>query len=484
MAHGKPASLTLGHAADQLLVRIVWRCGRWTVLLAVASITGAVADTLLPAVVGHALDVTLRGPGGPDVVARSLAGCVGLICVIVTCAALGQLAAGMSTAAATQWLRGRVADHIFACGPGLTERFPAGDLVSRVIGGTADASSASTSGIQAVAAVIPPVGSVVALALINPWLAVVFAAGLPVLAVVLRLFMRDASDLTVRYQQAQGAITARLLDALAGARTIAAAGTRDQETARVLVPLAEVRLHGRAFWRIQARIAAQGSLIVPLLQVGVLVMAGTELAAHRISPGELLAASQYAVLGAGIGAAVGRLGQLARARAGARRAAEPLGHPKRVQGTRLLPSGPGRLELRAVTLRTHAGPGLDDVDITVPGGAVVAVVGRSGAGKSLLAALAGRLLDPDQGEVRLDGVPLTGLDRAELRQAVVYAFDRPALFGSTPAGRSRSASPVPRAHGCWRPRGMRRRMTSCGGCRRPWILRWIRLRCPAGSCSE
>jgi ATP-binding cassette subfamily B protein len=62
---------------------------------------------------------------------------------------------------------------------------------------------------------------------------------------------------------------------------------------------------------------------------------------------------------------------------------------------------------------------------------VVAVVGRSGSGKSLLAAVAGRLLDPDQGEVRLDGVALTSLDRMQLRRAVVYAFDRPALFGAT-----------------------------------------------------
>ena len=63
---------------------------------------------------------------------------------------------------------------------------------------------------------------------------------------------------------------------------------------------------------------------------------------------------------------------------------------------------------------------------------MVAVVGRSGAGKSLLAAVAGRLLDPDTGDVTLDGIPMASVGRAALRQAVVYAFDRPALFGGTP----------------------------------------------------
>jgi ATP-binding cassette, subfamily B, bacterial RamA/AmfB len=280
--------------------------------------------------------------------------------------------------------------------------------------------------------VIPPVGSIVALALINAWLAVAFAAGLPVLAVVLHSFVSDVSDNTIRYQRAQGAIAARLLDALAGARTIAAAGTRDQETARVLVPLAEVRQHGRAFWRIQARVAAQGSLIVPLLQVVVLAVAGLELAERRISPGELLAASQYAVIGAGVGAAIGRLGQVGRARAGARRVAEPLAEPATRYGNAVLPPGPGRLELSGISVRAGGDLVLDGLHAALPGGALVAVVGRSGAGKSLLAAVAGRLLDPDQGEVRLDGVPLATLDVGALRRAVVYAFDRPALFGGTP----------------------------------------------------
>jgi ATP-binding cassette subfamily B protein len=80
-----------------------------------------------------------------------------------------------------------------------------------------------------------------------------------------------------------------------------------------------------------------------------------------------------------------------------------------------------------------AAPVLDGLDLVVPGGAAVAVVGRSGTGKSLLAALAGRLTDPDEGRILLDGVPLATLDHAALRHAVGYAFARPALFGATVA---------------------------------------------------
>ncbi|NUP01050.1 MAG: ATP-binding cassette domain-containing protein, partial [Nonomuraea sp.] len=70
-------------------------------------------------------------------------------------------------------------------------------------------------------------------------------------------------------------------------------------------------------------------------------------------------------------------------------------------------------------------------DLTIPGGTITAVVGRSGSGKSLLAVLAGRLADPERGDVLLDGVPLRDLTRDALRSAVGYAFERPVLVGDT-----------------------------------------------------
>jgi ATP-binding cassette subfamily B protein len=90
--------------------------------------------------------------------------------------------------------------------------------------------------------------------------------------------------------------------------------------------------------------------------------------------------------------------------------------------------------LRGVTVGSGSERALDNVDLVVPAGALVAVVGRSGSGKSLLAALIGRLVDPDEGEVLLDGMPLREMDRDELRRAVGYGFARPALFGDTVAG--------------------------------------------------
>jgi ATP-binding cassette subfamily B protein len=428
---------------DRLLLGAARQGGWWLALLGIASLAGVVAQVLLPAAIGHTVDAMLAGSaaagnaaaGGP---ASSLAACALLVAVIVGCGAVTDLAAGVSGAIATARLRRVLAGHVVAAGPWLSTSTDssAGDTVSRVVAGTADAGSAPASVMLAATAVIPPLGSVIALGLIDPWLVAAFAAGFPALALVLRTLVRDSSDVAAGYGRAQGAIATRLLDALAGARTITAAGTQARERERILAPLPLLREHGRATWRVQARAAAQAMAIAPTLQVIVVAAAGVELAGHRITAGDLVAATQYAVLAAGIGSSVGLVSQLGHARGGARRAAELLARPRPRYGTRDLPGydpvGRGELRLSGITVRHGGEAVLRDLNLTVPPGTAVAVVGRSGAGKSALARLVGRLADPDAGTVLLDGTNLRDLTRASLRESVVYAFERPELVGDTP----------------------------------------------------
>jgi ATP-binding cassette subfamily B protein len=349
----------------------------------------------------------------------------GLVAVAMTGDILSELSIGASTAAATARLRHLFVRRVLGLGP--AAGLPAGDMTSRTVTATADAAYAPSAAVLSLTAVVPPIGGMIALILLDPWLALTFALGLPAIVALLRSFVRDTSAVVGRYLEAQGRIAARLVETLAGNRTVAAAGTAERETGRVLEPLPELAEHGYATWRIQAATAGRGTLAVPLLQVAVLTVAGFELAAGRLSAGGLLAATQYAGLGADIGPVIAQLGRLARARAGAARLTPVLDRPVPSYGSAALPDGPGRLEFR----RVSAASVLDGLDLVIPGGGAVAVVGRSGSGKSLLAALAGRLADPDDGQILLDGVPLATLDRDELRHAVGYAFARPALFGPT-----------------------------------------------------
>jgi ATP-binding cassette, subfamily B, bacterial len=423
----RPAGTGSGLPPNRLILRTVHRGGAWTCLLLIASLTFASVETVFPAVLGRTLDAVL-GAHDPT---PWLLGCGLLVGVLITSGAVDDLAGGVSTARATAWLRRSVFDHILALGMRSARRFQACDITTRMVGNAADAGRASTVLVRAVAALVPGLGGIVALAVIDPMLCLTFLVGAPVLLVIMHTNVRDASKLVERYLQAQGRIAARLVDALAGARTIAAARTTARERRRVLAPLPELHDAGMGTWRVQTRLAAQQALLVPLLQVAVLAVAGIELGQARISPGEVLAATQYVGLAAGISSAVTSVAAFARVRAAARRTAEVLTQPAAEYGVAPLPDGPGEVEFRAVTVRDRGIPVLRDLDLVIPGGALVAVVGRSGSGKSLLAALIGRLADPDEGQVSLDGVPLPELDRRELRRAVGYGFERPTLIGDT-----------------------------------------------------
>ncbi|MGW1957234.1 ABC transporter ATP-binding protein [Streptomyces sp. NPDC001920] len=415
-------------AADRLLLATVRRGGAWGGVQAVTALLLAGVYVALPAVTGRTVDAVL----GRGDTALWLTLSAVTVALLVVCDAVDDYAGAVANAHSTAWLRHTLLGRVLDLGAPATRRYTPGDLVARLVGNTARAGSAPSGLVWAVTELVPPVGAVVALALIDPWLCLTFVAGLPLIVLMVRAFVRDVSDLNDRYFAVQGGIASRLVDALTGIRTITAAGTVAQEAERVLRPLPELHRHGLGMWRAYARVSARDAAIVPLLEVAVLAVAGWELARGRITPGQMLAAGGYVLLATGVSSLVASVHRLAFARATAGRVAEVLDEPTAAYGTATLPSGGGRLEFRGVTVRTaEGGSALDGIGLDLPSGALTAVVGRSGAGKSLLAALAGRLADPEEGEIRLDGVPLRDLERAELRRAVAYGFERPVLLGDT-----------------------------------------------------
>ena len=433
--------------ADRMLLSTTRAGGTWTSVLLATAVLSTTAQILFPALLGKALDAAIDG----GAVSGWVIGCSVAVVAMVAADALFELAAGVAAARGTVLLRRSMLGTLLSSdGPGRA-RTTTGDMVSGLVSGAAEAGGVAAVLVRTALSVVPAVGSVVALWLIYPWLAVTFLLGLPVIVLLLRTFTRHISDVSSRYQQTQGRLVNALLEALAGRRTIAAAGTLEAESRRVLRELPELNRLGRGMWQAQTRMAGRSALLTPLLEIGVLSVAGFALAAGRITVGEMLAAAQYVAIGGGLGMTTVLLGRLARARAGADRVREVLDRPVMTYGDRCLPAGPGRLELLGVGIVADGERVLDEIDLTVPGGTCVALVGASGSGKSLLAAVAGRLMDPDAGTVTLDGVPLRALSHHELRSALGYAFERPVLFGDTlgdavARGTGRTGDQVPTEH--------------------------------------
>ncbi|WP_251151010.1 ABC transporter ATP-binding protein [Cellulosimicrobium sp. Marseille-Q4280] len=97
-----------------------------------------------------------------------------------------------------------------------------------------------------------------------------------------------------------------------------------------------------------------------------------------------------------------------------------------------LPAARGELRLEHVRFGYGAGRTvLPDLDLTIPAGQTVALVGTTGAGKSTLAKLVTRFYDATDGTVRLDGVDVRDLSSHDLRRAVVMVTQEAYLFSGS-----------------------------------------------------
>ena len=94
----------------------------------------------------------------------------------------------------------------------------------------------------------------------------------------------------------------------------------------------------------------------------------------------------------------------------------------------------GDIRFDGVEFRYGTGPViLPQMDLHIPAGQTVALVGQTGAGKSTLAKLIARFYDPSQGSVLLDGVDLRSLTQRDLRRAVVMVTQEAFLFSGSVA---------------------------------------------------
>ena len=94
----------------------------------------------------------------------------------------------------------------------------------------------------------------------------------------------------------------------------------------------------------------------------------------------------------------------------------------------------GEIEFRQATVDYGSAPALNGIDLRIPAGATLAVVGHTGSGKSTLVNLLPRLFDPTGGAVLLDGIDLRRLDPADLRRQVGFVPQETFLFSDTIAG--------------------------------------------------
>jgi len=110
-------------------------------------------------------------------------------------------------------------------------------------------------------------------------------------------------------------------------------------------------------------------------------------------------------------------------------------------GAQPLPRIDGNLEIDHVVFAYGKEPVLKGVEIAVPAGGCLALVGESGGGKSTLARLVGRFYDPDAGAVRVDGADLREVELRSYRRQLGVVLQDPFLFSGTIGSNIRFGKP-------------------------------------------
>ena len=177
----------------------------------------------------------------------------------------------------------------------------------------------------------------------------------------------------------------------------------------------------------------------------VFLVGGMRVIDHAITMGTLVAFIAYQMrLIWPIQALMGLYASLASARVSLRRVNEILDAPADVveaPNAVSMPASRGAITLSDVTFAFGRAPVLDRVSLEIREGERVAIVGRSGEGKSTIADLLVRQLDPQGGVVQLDGVDLKSVRLADIRRHVLVVDGEPFVFHATIAENIRYAKP-------------------------------------------
>jgi ATP-binding cassette, subfamily C, bacterial CydC len=314
-----------------------------------------------------------------------------------------------------------------------------GDLLSRLVADVDALQSLYLRGIgPPLVAVVSGAVSVGVTAAFLPAAALVLAAGLLVGGVVVPAAAAVLSRRAGRIEAAaRGALTAELVETLSGAQELAVFGRVDER-------LATLREADRTLVRVARRAAfADGAgdglrlLVSGATVAGVLALA---VAAHAAGSLDRVLIALLALLALASFEAVQPLSQAARelgeTLAAGRRLLELTDSAPAVSDPDEplpLPEEPFTIELEGVRARYAEGerPILDGVDLRLEPGRRVALVGPSGGGKTTVANLLVRFLDPEAGRVTLAGRDLRCYRQEAVRRAIAVASQDSHLFSTT-----------------------------------------------------
>jgi ATP-binding cassette subfamily B multidrug efflux pump len=332
-------------------------------------------------------------------------------------------------------LRNEVFHHLTLLAPRYYQQNRIGEVMSRATNDMSAVRMVLGPGIMYTASTVATFGGAVTLMLaISPRLTLLALIPLVLVSWLVRHYGRQVHD---RYEQVQAQLAelnALVQENLSGARVVRAYAQEPHEEARFALANEEYVARNRQLVRISGILhpgigflMGLGSLTVLWLG-GRMVVAGTITLGEFVAFGVYLAMLNWPMIALGWVVNLFERGEASMSRIHAILDARP---EIRDEEPLALTEVRGDVEFRGLSFAYDDVPVLRDIDLRVPAGTTVAIVGPTGSGKSTLVSLLPRLFDAPPGTLFVDGHDVRRIPLAALRGAVGFVPQESFLFSAT-----------------------------------------------------
>lgn len=278
-------------------------------------------------------------------------------------------------------------------------------------------------------------GGLVVAAALEPVLTLVMAAALPFLALAVVKISRMGVPLFTQVQKGQDNMVRKVQENMTGARVIRALSRTKWECDRFDEVNEDLASRQRKADLTMATVSPIVNLLLNVGLAAVVLVGAFRVQAGLSQPGKIIAFLSYFTIILNAMLMVSRLFVMySKGLASARRLGEVFDLPADL-AIAPAPAATGQephLVFDHVTFSYNkTRPDVDDISFSLNPGETLGIIGPTGSGKSTLLALLLRQYDPDKGEIRLDGRPLTSLSPEELHNGVGVVFQNDFLMADT-----------------------------------------------------
>jgi ABC-type multidrug transport system fused ATPase/permease subunit len=277
----------------------------------------------------------------------------------------------------------------------------------------------------------------VAMFALRPELAALALAPVPFVVLIANRYGKHSRPAMQEAQQRIAELTAEAEENVSGVRVVKAFAQEPRQYDRFEHSVTRVFDQQVYATRIQAKYNPMISFLPNLGLAAILLVGGREVIHHSLTVGQFTAFYAYLLMLISPMRTLGyMLGAAQRATASGARIFQVLDRAPRMivpAQAPSLPDGHGAVSFSGVSLTFEGAPkpALRSIDLEIPAGRTVALVGAMGSGKTALVSLLPRLYDVSAGSVRIDGADVRSVDLVSLRGAIAIAGDDPFLFSAT-----------------------------------------------------